>query len=238
MLLRCFRLIALGLLACSACKPAPGSSCDTGEARCLDSQRSLVCDEGKFVESPCKGKAGCSTLQETTTCDISGNQPGDVCVKADEGVATCLSEAAMLVCHDRRFESVPCHGPAGCRTAGERTNCDQSVAEVGDVCKKENAKACSTDKSQVLSCTDGRMTAEYLCRGDGHCSSAGGKLACDQTIAMLGDRCDKGLNGHVACSKDRTSLFVCHDEEFVPNEKCRPGTVCTVSGSSTACAKP
>ena len=77
-------VIPIGLVAFLACKPGPGSSCDPREARCLDAKRAIICDDGKFLETPCKGKAGCSTIQESTTCDFSGNQPGDACAKADD----------------------------------------------------------------------------------------------------------------------------------------------------------
>ncbi len=231
-------LIPLALLGLFSCKPGPGSSCDPHEARCLDAKRALICDDGKFVETPCKGKAGCCTVQERTTCDISGNQPGDVCSQGDEGVAVCAGDDAMLACHSRKYERVGCRGPRGCEMLGAQCNCDQSIAEVGEACKKQNAKACSVDKTQVLSCTDGRMTAQYQCRGEGQCSSAGGKLACDQTVAKLGDICDKSLSGHIACSEDKKSLITCQAERFVPSEKCKPGTVCTVSGQSTKCEKP
>jgi hypothetical protein len=230
--------LALGLLLTLSCKPGPGSSCDVGEARCLDAKRSIVCEDGKFVETPCKGKAGCSTMQETTSCDISGNQPGDVCVNSDEGVAVCAGADAMLVCHDRKFEKVPCRGSRGCESVAGQANCDQSIAEPGEACKKPNAKACSVDKGSVLSCSDGSMHELYWCRGEAGCSAQGGKLSCDQTVAKLGDACDKGLDGHVACSEDKKSLVTCNGDKFVPSEKCRPGTACTVSGQSTSCAKP
>jgi len=233
-----FPLIPLGFLAFLSCKPGPGSSCDAHEARCLDKKRAIVCDDGKFVETPCKGKAGCSTAQERTACDISGNQPGDVCGKGDQGVAVCVGEAAMLACHDRKYERVPCRGPHGCEMVGEQASCDQSVAESGEACKKDKAKACSADQSQVLSCKDGRLAALYFCRGDSHCSSAGGKLACDQTVAHLGDACDKTLDGSTACSDDKKSLLICQAERFMPSEKCKPGTTCTVSGQSTKCERP
>ncbi len=220
------------------CKPGPGSSCDVGEARCLDARRELVCDDGKFVETPCKGKGGCTTIQEATSCDISGNQPGDPCAKADEGVAVCADERAMLACHARQFTKVACRGPRGCELVGKQANCDQSVAEVGEACKKAGASACSVDNSRVLTCRDGSMVELYRCRGENQCSSAAGKLACDQTVAKLGDTCDKTLSGHVACSEDKKSLITCQNERFVASEKCKPGTVCTVSGQSTSCAKP
>lgn len=227
----------LSLLALS-CKPGPGSSCDPGEARCLDAKRQLVCDDGKLVETTCKGKAGCITIQETTTCDISGNQVGDPCAKVDEGVAICLDQGAMLACHARKFERVPCRGPRGCELASGQATCDQSIAEAGEACKKPGAKACSTDGNRVLACQAGSLVELYSCRGEGHCSSQGGKLACDQTIAKLGDPCDKTLTGHIACSDDKKSLITCQGEKFVPSEKCKPGTVCTISGQSTSCTKP
>jgi hypothetical protein len=232
------RLIPLSLLGFLACKPSPGSSCDAHEARCLDAKRAIVCDEGKFVETPCKGKAGCSTAPDGTSCDFSGNQPGDVCSKDNEGVAVCADEHRMLSCHGREYESVPCLGPRGCEMVGAQANCDQSVAEAGESCKKGKAKACSADKSQVLSCQSGHMAAQYFCRGEQGCSSGGGKLACDQTIAKLGDVCDKTLSGSTACSDDKKSLLTCQSERFAASEKCKPGTTCTVSGQSTKCEKP
>jgi hypothetical protein len=228
----------IGLVAFCSCKPGPGSSCDPLEARCLDAKRALLCDDGKFVETPCRGKAGCLTVQESTSCDISGNQPGDACAKSGEGVAVCAGDDAMLACHGRKFERVPCRGPRGCEMVSGQPNCDQSVAELGEACKKQSAKACSVDKTQVLSCNDGRMTAHYFCRGEALCNSAGGKLSCDQTVAKLGDTCDKALNGHIACSEDKNSLVACQNERFVLSEKCKAGTRCTVSGQSTKCEKP
>jgi hypothetical protein len=227
----------LVLLALS-CKASPGGSCAAHEARCLDARRALICDDGKFVETPCRGKGGCSTVLEKTSCDISGNQPGDPCGAGEEGVAVCAGPSAMLACHGRKYETVPCRGPKGCETLGAQASCDQSVAEVGEACKKQHAKACSVDHGRVLSCDDGRMLEQYFCRGEGRCSSAGGKLACDQTVARLGDHCDKSLNGHVACSEDKKSLIVCQDERFVASEKCKAGTVCTVAGQSTSCERP
>jgi len=231
-------LIPLGLLVLFSCKPGPGSSCDPREARCIDFKRALVCEDGKFIETPCKGKGGCSTTQQQTACDMTGNQPGDACSKNDEGVAVCAAEDAMLSCHGGKFARVPCRGPRGCDLVGAQAQCDQSVAGVGEACKKQNAKACSVDKTQVLSCTDGHMASQYFCRGEGQCNSAGGKLACDQTVAKLGDPCDKTLSGHIACSEDKKSLITCQAERFVPSEKCKAGTVCTVSGQSTKCEKP
>jgi hypothetical protein len=226
------------LFAGVGCKPAPGGKCDRGEARCLDANRELACDEGVFVEVPCRGKGGCVTVKEETTCDISRNRPGDACSKADEGAAVCAGDKAMLACHGGKFETVACLGPKGCELSGGQPNCDQSIANLVDPCKKENAKACSLDKSKVLACRSGRMAELYECRGENHCGSEGGKLSCDQTVARLGDICDKQLSGHIACSEDHKALLTCEAERFVSSERCKAGTVCTVSGQSTTCAKP
>lgn len=233
-------LIPLCLLSFCSCKSAAGGACRVDEARCLDAKRELVCDpqERRFVEVPCKGKGGCVTEKERTSCDISGNAPGDACSRADEGVAFCAGGAVMLACHDRKFEPVPCRGRRGCTMLGEQANCDQSIADSGEACKKPNAKACSLDQAEVLSCVEGRMAALYQCRGEGRCNSTSGKLTCDQTIASSGDRCDAGLDGHVACSTDKKALLVCKDERFVVSERCKPGTRCAVTGQSTRCERP
>lgn len=231
-------LIPLCLLSFWACKAEPGGACRSDEARCSDAAHELVCDDGKFVETPCKGKGGCVTERERTACDIAGNAPGDACAKVDEGAATCLAADVMLACHGRKFERVPCRGPRGCVMSGQQASCDQSIADQGESCKKPGAKACSADASQVLECVDGRMAARYVCRGAGRCSSAGGKLGCDQSVAQRDDPCDPRLSGHIACSEDKQALLVCKDERFALSEKCRRGTRCAVNGQSTSCEKP
>lgn len=229
--------LVLSCLPLLACKASPGSSCAAHEARCLDDRRALVCDDGQFVETPCRGKDGCTTKDQKTRCDISGNQPGDACRGSDQGVAVCSSPTAMLACHGRTFENVPCRGPRGCEMIGEQPHCDQSIAEAGEACTKEGAKACAADGTRVLSCAAGRLGELYVCRGEARCTSAGGKLACDQTVARLGDHCDKTLSGHIACSEDKKALITCQNERFVPSEKCKAGKVCTVSGQSTKCER-
>jgi hypothetical protein len=203
----------------------------------LDAATALSCSDGTFTQVPCRGKRGCLSQDGKTSCDISGNHAGDRCSRDDQGVAVCASPSEMLACRGGTFVTVPCRGPNGCEMVGEQPRCDQSVAELGEACNPAGAKACSPDEARVLACADGRMTDLYRCRGDGKCRASGGKLACDQTVAQLGDRCDKALSGHIACSADRKALITCRDERFVPSEKCKAGTVCTVNGQSTKCER-
>ena len=230
--------VTIGLLGTS-CKPSAGSSCDKGEARCLDGKHELVCQAGRFIESPCNGPAGCGWTERGTSCDFSGNKPGDACSTDDEGAATCSNQDGMLACHGGKYALVPCRGSRGCLNAAGRASCDTSLAEPGDACNDESSKACSGDGSQVLICKQHVMQRFYLCRGASGCASSAGKLSCDTSIAKLGDACDKKLEGQAfSCTPDATSILVCKGGAFVLDQTCKAGQKCVLNGSATQCAKP
>jgi len=236
-LLLLFLLAALASLA--SCKPSVGSSCDKGEARCVDGKHELVCQAGRFIESPCNGPAGCGLTEHGTSCDFSGNKAGDACSIDDEGAATCTNTAQMLACHGGKFALVPCRGARGCLNADGRAVCDTSVAEPSDACNDENLKACSVDGSQVLICRQHSMQRFYLCRGQNGCRSNAGKLSCDTSVAQLGDACDKKLEGQAfACAPEATSILVCKGGAFVLDQTCKAGLKCVLNGNATQCAKP
>ena len=231
-------LFGLVLLAVS-CKPGVGSSCGKGEARCVDTRSELACQAGQFVLTPCHGPRGCSTNEQGTSCDFSGNQAGDPCSTDDEGAATCHSKDGMLACHGGLYGLVPCRGTRGCTNADGRAACDTSVAQLNDACRDETLKACASDASQVLICKDHAMVSFYPCRGLNGCTSLGGKLSCDTSIAKLGDPCDKKLEGQAfSCSPDGASIPLCKGGAFTLDETCKAGQKCLVEGSSTHCAKP
>ena len=231
-------LLAFAAPLVTGCKPAVGSSCEKGEARCLDAKRELVCQAGKFLESPCNGPSGCSSTEKGTSCDFSGNKPGDLCSTDDEGAATCSNKDAMLACHAGLYARMPCRGSRGCTNAEGRALCDSSSAEPGDACHDENLKACSVDNSQVLICKQSTMQRFYLCRGENGCSSSAGKLSCDTSVAKLGDACDKKLEAQAfSCTPDGSAILVCKGGAFVLDETCKAGQKCTLVGSSTQCAK-
>lgn len=232
-------LSLLLLLLVAGCRPSAGSSCNKGEARCLDPKRELLCQAGKMIESPCSGPSGCSTSDKGTSCDFSGNKPGDPCSSDDEGAATCTNTDAMLACHGGLYARVPCRGSRGCANAEGRALCDTSIAEPGDVCSDESSKACASDGSQVLICKQHTMQRFYLCRGENGCVSATGKLSCDTSIAKLGDACGKQLEGQAfSCTPDKTAILVCKGGAFMLDETCKAGQKCTLVGSATQCAKP
>jgi hypothetical protein len=231
-------LCAIPALSLAACKPSAGSSCEKGEARCIDAQRELVCQAGQFIESPCNGPGGCRLTEKGTSCDFSGNKPGDPCSSDDEGAATCSNQAGMLACHGGRYALVPCRGSRGCVNAEGRALCDTSIAEPGDACGDENLKACSGDGSQVLICKQHTMQRFYLCRGEGGCASSAAKLSCDTSVAKLGDACDKKLEGQAfSCTPDEREILVCKGGAFVLDQSCKPGQKCRLVGTSTKCEK-
>lgn len=232
-------LSAIAALSLTSCKPSVGSSCDKGEARCLDAKRELVCQAGRFIESPCSGPGGCRQTDKGTSCDFSGNKPGDLCSADDQGAATCSSKDGMLACHGGVYVFVPCRGSRGCENAEGRALCDTSIAEPEDACSDDNLKACSGDRSQVLICKQHTMQRFYLCRGANGCVSSGGKLSCDTSVAKLGDACDKKLEGQAfACTLDENQILVCKGGAFVLDETCKAGQKCAVTGLSTKCRKP
>jgi hypothetical protein len=235
------RALLFGLALCPGvgCKPSVGSSCDKGEARCVDPKTELACQAGRFIETPCRGPRGCGLTAQGTSCDFSADKPGDACSADDEGAAVCSSKDAMLACHGGSYALLPCRGSKGCVNAERRALCDTSLAEQGDPCRDENSKACSVDGVQVLICKEHSMQRFYLCRGPNGCASSAGKLSCDTSVSKVGDACDKKLEGQAfSCSPDQSAILVCKGGAFVLDETCKAGQKCASLEGSTQCAKP
>lgn len=112
------------LAVLGACKPGPGSSCDKGEARCVDKHSQLVCQKGSYIQAPCKGPRGCSLTPTGVSCDITGNQPGDVCSTDEEGASACIDAKTKIVCTAGKFVASGCRGPKGCETQDGRPLCE------------------------------------------------------------------------------------------------------------------
>ena len=229
--------LILGALLVASCKKGPGSSCEKGEARCLDGQRQIVCQEGVYIETPCRGPLGCKQDTKGTSCDISQNRPGDPCSLEEQGSAACQNNKTMITCRSGQYVALGCGGPNGCERQGDRALCDRSIAALGDECDNDGIKACSRDSRQVLSCRDGTMATLLECRGERGCLSVGSKLDCDLSIAAEGDPCEPKLEGHVGCSPDHDALVRCHGGRFVLEEKCKGGHDCVTEGTSSKCAK-
>jgi hypothetical protein len=229
----------LSLLLVASCKPGPGSSCDKGEARCIDRQNELVCDQGKFILAPCRGPRGCGLTPNGVSCDITANKHGDACSRDEEGASACTDTKTKITCTSGKFAATTCRGPKGCETQGGRPLCDTTVSEPGDACRDEDrGKACSVDGKQFLSCSGGKMTMQFQCLGPNGCKSAEGKLACDMSFARDKDPCSKEMEGKNACNLDHSSIVVCKGGKFEIDEECKKGTRCNAEGGLIRCEKP
>ncbi len=228
-------LLVFAALPALACKPGVGSKCDKGDARCLDGQRSLACENETFIEVPCRGKQGCSQQGELVSCDISANREGDRCSIDEQGSAVCKDGQTLLTCRGGKYVSLPCRGPNGCEREGAQSRCDRSVASLGDPCDTAATKACSTDSRQVLACEAGKMQLLLQCRGPRGCVAVGSKLDCDLSIAAEHDSCEAKLDGHVACTPDANAIVKCVNGRFELDEKCKAGKHCATAGTSTQC---
>ncbi len=232
-------LVSLGAaLAFAACKPAVGSSCDKGEARCLDPGRALLCEAGRFIESPCRGKNGCRLEPEGTACDVHENRDGDACSKDEEGAAVCADPTTLVSCRGGQYVRSPCRGKGGCVEEAGHTQCDASVAKPGDACAAAGKNACSVSGKEVLACADGKLDKSYDCRGERGCSVEAGKIDCDTSVARLGDACDPRSDGSFACTESGTAIVRCSAGQFVADETCKKGTRCLAEPGSTRCGKP
>ena len=230
-------LLLLGLLS-AGCKPAVGSRCDKGESRCIDHVRALVCQDGRFIETPCNGKAGCRLQGDVTVCDAHGNKPGDPCSTDEDGAAVCADEKTLLACHAGKYALVACRGSHGCAEAGRHAECDETIAEAGEACAHEGKKACSVDGKQVLACAQGQTETRYQCRGERGCTVKGGKIDCDVSVARNGDACDPQFEGTYACTEDATAIVRCVNGRFEADETCKRGLRCFAEPGTTRCAKP
>ncbi len=224
----------------TSCKPGVGSSCDKGEAKCLNKTAQLACEDGKYIETPCRGEKGCSITPDGIRCDISANKADDRCSKDDEGAAACADPKTIVVCRGGKYLPSPCRGPDGCQRKDGRAHCDTSVAEAGDACaESEKGKSCSKDGAQLLSCQGGKMATLFFCRGPDGCKIVDKKLNCDLTVAKLQDVCPGEMEGKHACTMDKKSILICKSKKFAADSDCdKPGESCISEGSSVRCGEP
>ena len=230
-------LAALAAVWIGACKPGVGTSCDRGEARCIDAERALACQGGKFIETVCRGRLGCRLEADGVACDVSGNRPGDPCSTDEEGAAACADEKTLVACRKGSYQRSSCRGPRGCTVGVGRAECDASIAEAGETCPSDGRKACSTDGRRVLACEGGKMAPKYECRGERGCAVVTGKLDCDQSTAHPGDACDALVEGSFACTEDRKALVRCAGGRFVTDDACKRGETCVSEDGATRCKK-
>lgn len=226
-----------GLVSGCSRKPKVGDSCKKGMSRCLDKKTRLICDDGKYIASPCRGANGCKAEGQATQCDLSGNRDGDACSTSEsDGLGACTADGkTMLTCERGAYRAMPCGGTNGCTIKGSNLSCDTSVAAEGDRCRGEGG-ACSGDGKRSLACEGGKFVAKQSCRGAQGCQVVENRISCDLTVGDVGDACTPPSG---ACSSDGKKLLRCgSDGKLAVGRVCRGGEGCAVDGRKVGCADP
>lgn len=225
------------LLACKLGKDKPevGKSCDLeGTRACFSPELSAVCQAGQWRSFPCKGKDGCNATTGTAICDVSGNQAGDDCAKADEGKAACADQKAMSRCKAGKIERSTCKGPKGCAPKGADAYCDQAISDVGASCLQEGGSACTPDEKTWIVCKNNEYVIRQPCRGAGRCTvnKETSVVRCDGSVGYVADPCEP--EGSAACTHDGRARLKCKNGRLSYEVACSRAS-CKVTSKGVEC---
>lgn len=135
---------------------------------------------------------------------------------------------------------LPCRGPHGCQGTGAGSTCDDDLAQEGDTCQPmlDGNYSCGLDLGRELLCKDGQFKTVSTCRGPKKCTIAGGTIACDDSLAELGDPClVEAGDRNFGCSVDRKTEVRCDaaTATFVAYNGCRGPTGCWIGADFVHC---
>jgi hypothetical protein len=213
----------------AGCNAKPGDKCDSRQAAtCEDRATALACQEGVLVSAPCRGPSGCVKGEAVIACDESLAVEGEACLGGDREDHACGTDSTKsLLCDHGKWRVIQrCTGPKACAVDGGSVTCDLRGGAAGDPCPGAGTFACAPDFESRLACKDGKLGFDRFCKGQGGCRDH--DLACDQSIADVGDTC--GLPGALACSSDRTLELICQGGAFVTRRQCA-GIGCQAAGN-------
>lgn len=147
------------------------------------------------------------------------------------GKDVCADGTSVLHCapgaKEPTYVSVKCGGPLGCVTVGGKATCDTSVADQGDPCLgSPDELACSPNKQRALTCQNGVFQRQFECRGPKGCTVAGRAFNCDNTLAELGEPCQR--MGSLACAVDSKKRFKCKEGAWALDSHCRGREGCVI----------
>lgn len=147
-----------------------GEPCkEEGNFECsVDTKAMLKCDSKHWTKvDDCKGQHGCVSNAKGATCDKGSGNPGDPCTPENEGNAACTGDGKnLLICHKGTMNiGATCKGMNGCRQAGDKLDCNETIADLGDPCEGDEGKtACSTDKKTRLVCKSAKFAKDKVCK--------------------------------------------------------------------------
>lgn len=239
LILAALGVTALGATALGGCKPKAGGSCkiETKEV-CIGDKKALACHGGTWEEMSCNGPAGCSG---EGPCDQSVAEKDEVCNLSDDYVCTG-DKKGMLQCLKNKWTLVhSCLGDRACVMEKKKVTCDNSVANLGDACREEEDYGCTPDRKSAIVCRGGTFVQAILCKGPNGCrvvldtKKQRYKLECDDSIANVGDACERDKEEHYSCSADERAILRCRGKRFEIEEKCRSKEKCQTVGGIVGC---
>jgi hypothetical protein len=158
-------------------EPCPG---EEGNPSCsADKKAMLTCTAKHWKKTDdCAGAHGCVSSASGATCDKGTESEGATCTAQNEGNGACSPDKQkLLVCKGgKMIAASTCRGQNGCREAGDKLDCDDSIAMAGDTCDEEGEPACSTDKKELLHCKSGKFAKIRACK---RCTPFLDKVECD-----------------------------------------------------------
>jgi hypothetical protein len=231
------------LSQCKGLKPTAGQACFIGNNKyqCTDPATALLCQNGKWVNMPCRGPKGCSGVGNMQSCDDDLAQAGEACMMSVGGdnIACGTDKLSELVCTAGVWKTTrSCKGPKHCSITGTIVHCDDTMADVGDACVAEPGDdnyACSVDKKIMTECdaTSSKFIVSDNCRGQKGCWLEGNKVNCDLSAARIGDKCH--LVDNHSCSEDATQEVKCSPQfTWIKQRDCKHGG-CKVKNNSVYC---
>jgi hypothetical protein len=226
-------LVASAAVVLAACgKPQLGGKCAAGQGACVDAKSGLYCgSDSTYKAMTCGGEHGCTAQGAKVMCDNDISAVGDGCDTPNDGACTA-DHKSLLQCKNEKFVLIDtCNGPGACKIAGDMLNCDNDIANAGDVCSNKGNFACTSDKGTALRCDDGKYAPIQSCRGPKACGIIHPKpkvtdIDCDFTVANEGDPC--AFPGNEACSADKKNMFTCVGTKYTQSTACPGPAGCTV----------
>ncbi len=225
--------VALVVATLGGCQAKPGASCSGGGA-CADESTQLGCVDGKYVAMPCRGPKGCVAVSGVVSCDIRANAAGEACVDVGDRAAYCSPDGkARVSCAAGKTVVAVCDGPGGCSpTSDKSARCDQIAHfNPGDACRADSQDVCADDHKTWLGCTNGKLAMVALCRGPTGCRPFAGSVACDTSVAEVGDLCAMGDT----CSVDRKAVVSCQGGHMVKTRDCLGPKGCAGGSNGPVC---
>jgi hypothetical protein len=152
-----------------------------------DLSSALACHDGRFdLWRRCRGPQGCKIVDgRNVHCDTSLGEAGDPCERS--GTFACSVDGrSMLACDGKTLSVVSaCRGPKACWfDKGEpgaephKINCDDGLADEGDLCTQARRITCALDHKAELVCDGHKFAKKRECRRS-DCRIDGTELFCD-----------------------------------------------------------